>query len=100
MLTKRQLCMARIRSYLQLDPDINLDKLNVEDYVEDLFGSSSFAIAMEYIYDFEHNYPSLYEYTSTRGGKLVTDTYIEMKDGKINNIAMLSFRELLELLPE
>lgn len=73
--------MEELEQQLKNDPNI-------------IYGSSKFAVAMEYLFDFANKYPELYCYTKMRGG--ILHTYVD----EDNNAHILSVRELLELLPD
>jgi len=87
MLTKREACLAVIGEFC-VD-----NKIGPEDLIADkhIFSSSKLAVAMEYLGLIEDR--TLQEYAATRGGAVLY--YFADEDVKI-----LTFRELLDLLPE
>ncbi len=85
MITKEQFCKMIIKEYLK---DENQEKIN--DW--DILKSSNLAVCMEFLGIIKDNEAK--EYASSRGGVIFTYCDIENE-----NIATLSARELIEILP-
>ena len=90
MMTKRQYCEMIVHNVIK---EKNITPEEVIDYA---YSSTSLGIALEYLgFINPTDTPDLYNYLQSRGG-IVFASY----DEKTENSAILSMRELLDLLPE
>lgn len=90
MMTKRQYCEMIIHNA------IKEKNLTPEEVINCAYNSTSLGIALEYLgFINPTDTPDLYNYLQSRGG-IVFVSY----DEKTESSAILSMRELLELLPE
>ena len=96
MMSKKIMCRKVIEDFKESSKNPDMIHMSDEDMASCVFSSTSLGIALEYLGVITpEKYPDLFEYLSHRGG--IFQTYYDKKENKFYS---LSFRELLNLLPE
>jgi len=99
MMTKEEMCIAVVREQLGWNYDKELKGFNEEAITDLCIQSTTMGIALEKLgYLNDEKYDSIREYLSNRGG--IFKIFTKAVEGKDPVTHCLTFRELLDLLPD